>query len=91
MALDTIDLIGAVPGNADHHQHEKRDGSEEFAGADGHDGNVQLAAGAPCAREGADYKVRANSFKRSFDDRYFRTPGLRISAPSDGGWSRSRR
>src|SRR5260370_4873558 len=25
---------------------------------------------APCAREGADYKVRANSFKRSFDDRY---------------------
>src|SRR5258706_11131738 len=26
---------------------------------------------APCAREPADYKVRANSFKRSFDDRYF--------------------
>src|SRR5712672_1945917 len=28
---------------------------------------------APCAREAADYKVRANSFKRSFDGRYFRT------------------
>src|SRR5882757_6009336 len=28
---------------------------------------------APCAREGADYKVRANSFKHSFDDRHFRT------------------
>ena len=32
-----------------------------------------LQVGAPCAREGADYKGRANSFKRSFDDRYFRT------------------
>src|SRR6266849_7254397 len=32
-----------------------------------------LQVGAPCAREGADYKVRANSYKRSFDDRYFRT------------------
>src|SRR3981189_3284064 len=28
---------------------------------------------APCAREGADYKVRANSIKRSFDDRYSQT------------------
>src|SRR5260221_13387188 len=35
-----------------------------------------LQVGAPCAREGADYKVRANSFKRSFDDRYFRTTGM---------------
>jgi hypothetical protein len=25
---------------------------------------------APCAREGAHYKVRANSYKRSFNDRY---------------------
>ncbi len=33
MALDTIDLIEAVPGNADRHQHEKPDGSREFAGA----------------------------------------------------------
>src|SRR5258708_13478828 len=32
---------------------------------------------APCAREGADYKVRANSFKRSFDDPYFGTPRTR--------------
>src|ERR1700730_11024062 len=32
--------------------------------------------GAPCAREGADYKGRANSFKRSFDDRYFRKTGI---------------
>jgi len=31
MALDTVDLIGAA-GNADHHQHEKPDGSQEFAG-----------------------------------------------------------
>src|SRR5216683_8204623 len=35
-----------------------------------------LQVGAPCAREGADYKGRANSFKRSFDDRYFRTTGI---------------
>ena len=28
---------------------------------------------APCARGGADYKGRANSFKRGFDDRYFST------------------
>src|SRR4030088_725172 len=33
-----------------HHQHEKSDGSEEFAGAYGHDGNVQLVAGARLAR-----------------------------------------
>jgi hypothetical protein len=31
---------------------------------------------APCAQEGADYKVRANSFKRSVDDRH-----SRISSP----------
>src|SRR5258708_36626798 len=35
------------------------------------------SGGAPCAREGADYKVRANSFKRSFDDLYFGTPRTR--------------
>src|SRR5450759_5604218 len=29
--------------------------------------------GAPCAREGADYKGRANSFKHGFDDRDSRT------------------
>ncbi len=33
---------------------------------------------APCAREGADYKVRANSFKRSFDDRDFRAPDIAL-------------
>src|SRR6202158_669249 len=33
-----------------HHQHEESDGSEEFAGAYGHDGNVQLVAGARLAR-----------------------------------------
>src|SRR5712672_653979 len=31
---------------------------------------------APCARGEADYKVRANSFKRSFDDRYFPVPDI---------------
>src|ERR1700689_3977114 len=31
---------------------------------------------APCARGGADYKGRANSFKRSFDDRYSSTTGI---------------
>src|ERR1700682_1135219 len=36
---------------------------------------------APCAREGADYKVRANSFKRSFDDRYFPTPNAAQPRP----------
>src|SRR5258706_12490712 len=32
--------------------------------------------GAPCAREGADYKGYANSFKRSFDDRYSCTTSI---------------
>src|ERR1700682_2905252 len=35
-----------------------------------------LQVGALCAREGADYKGRANSFKRSYDDRYSRTTGI---------------
>src|SRR5712671_2834949 len=35
-----------------------------------------LQLGASCAREGADYKGRANSFKRSFDDQYSRTKGI---------------
>ncbi len=35
-----------------------------------------LQVGAPCARVGADYKGRANSFKRSFDDQYTRTTGI---------------
>src|SRR5216683_564251 len=35
-----------------------------------------LQLGAPCAREGADYKGRTNSFKRSFDDQYTRTTGI---------------
>src|SRR6185295_9326710 len=47
-----------------HDQHQKGDGSEEFAGAYRHGGYVRLVAG--CAREGADYKVRANSIKRAF-------------------------
>jgi hypothetical protein len=47
-----------------HDQHQKCDGSEEFAGAYGHGGYVRLVAG--CAREGADYKGRANSIKRAF-------------------------
>jgi len=51
MAFDTVDLSGAVPGNAAHHQHEKPDGSQEVAGADGHDGDVQLLAGARLARQ----------------------------------------
>ena len=33
-----------------HHQHEQSDGSEEFAGAYGHDGNVQLVGMARLAR-----------------------------------------
>src|SRR3982075_1415778 len=33
-----------------HDQHEQGDGSDEFAGAYGHDGNVQLLAGAQLAR-----------------------------------------
>src|ERR1700738_2758791 len=42
---------------------------------------IRSKAVAPCAREGADYKVLANSFKRSFDDQYFRT----TSAPEPRG------
>ncbi len=46
-----------------HDQHQQGDGSEEFAGAYRHGGYVRLVAG--CAREGADYKGRANSIKRA--------------------------
>src|ERR1700694_1942085 len=35
-----------------------------------------LPVHAPCAREGAEYKVRSNSLKRSVDDRYFRQSSL---------------
>ena len=60
MALDTIDLVGAVPEKVDHHQLEKPDGSQEFAGADGHDGNVQLLVGARGkARRGAPIQSSA--------------------------------
>jgi hypothetical protein len=46
------------------HKHQQSDGSNEFSGADSHDANVPLVARARLgAREAADYKVRANSFK----------------------------
>ena len=45
-------------------------------------GNVQLLSRrAGCAGEGADYKGRANSFKRSVHDRQFRNAEHRTAAP----------